>query len=71
MKKILSFTILALWLFMSGLALSCSGGGDGDSPDDDGEPLVITPSNLTLSIDVVGAVMVRVLFNVLLQQQML
>ncbi len=53
MKKIQIFTILILSLFLSGMVISCSGGSD--NGDDDGGPLVIMPSNLTLTIDVVGA----------------
>jgi len=41
---------------MSGMVISCSGGGDSDgSSDDDNGPVAIIPSNLTLSIDILGA----------------
>ena len=39
---------------MSGFVLSCSGGDD-TSTDDDGGTSAIIPSNLTLSVDIVGA----------------
>lgn len=55
MKK-KSILILLLFSFLlSGMTNSCSGGSnDDDSSDDDG-PIVIIPSNLTLTIDIIGA----------------
>ncbi len=54
MKKIPILIILIFSFLISGMVISCSGGSDdGDNSDDEG-PLVIMPSNLTLSVDVVG-----------------
>ena len=56
MKKIPILIILFLSLLISGMNISCSGGNnDGDSSDDDGGSVVIIPTNLTLSIEIVGA----------------
>ena len=56
MKKIPVLTIFILSLLMLGTVISCSGGGDSaGSSDDDNGPIAIIPSNLTLSINIVGA----------------
>ena len=55
MKKISILTIFILPLLLSGTILSCSGdSNNGDTNDDNGGPLVIMPSNLSLTIEIVG-----------------
>ncbi len=56
MKKIPIVTIFILSLLILGTLISCSNGSDGTgSSDDDTGPVAIIPSNLTLSIIIVGA----------------
>ena len=56
MKKLPVITIFILSLLLSGMLISCSGSSDGSGPsEDDNIPEAIIPSNLTLSINIVGA----------------
>ena len=55
MKMVLSNTIKYGWFFLFVLAVSCSSSSDDIVPTDDNGQLVITPSNLVLSIDIIGA----------------
>lgn len=49
------FKFILLFL-LSGMLIFCSGSGDSSGPsDDDNGPVAIIPSNLTLSIDILGA----------------
>ena len=55
MKKVLSYTIQLVSFCLFFMILSCSGSSEGISPSNDNEQVVIIPSNLVLTIDVVGA----------------
>ena len=55
MKNTKNFLILLFSLLVSGVLLSCSGDSDNGDSNNNVEPLVITPSNLILSISIVGA----------------
>jgi hypothetical protein len=55
MKRDLLDSIKLASIFLLVMALSCSGGSDDMGSSNDNEQLVIIPSNLILTIDVLGA----------------
>lgn len=55
MKKFIILIILLFSFLISGMAVGCSGGSDDDDPITDPTPTNIIPSNLTLTVEVVGA----------------